>query len=224
MKAHDLRGRGLEPPEGKWDPAKSPRGWPWKVPGGRYDGAIMAHQLGCVLGTSARQRAAVGGDRELARVERCLRLPYHAVGLCATGEPRIVGTWRPEIYTWHGGPANAWTAGLGIEGRYPLAESGRLSRHTAPPGSAARAALEVAAPSALRALAEVMPAGRICLITHRQTSSDRGADPGELVIRLLAPQARALGIVAEPDLVLGGGQPWPASWRRAWVAAGGEIG
>lgn len=213
MRTRDLRGLGA-PGEGKWNPAKSPRSFPLGVPGGEFASAIMIHQMGCVLGTSARQRAAAGGDRELARALRCVRAPYHAAALCATGEPQVLLVHDPAAYTYHGNRANGWTVALGVEGRYPLEESGRLARHTAPQGSQAREALFAAAPATLRALADLLPRP-IALVTHRQSSGDRRADPGEIVLVALAPAIRDLGIVALPDLVLDDGAPWPSAWLEA---------
>lgn len=211
----DLRSPDIRPPSGKWEPRQSPREI---EPTGRYAALICAHQFGVVFSTSARQRAAAGGDVELARARRTLRTPYHVSALVATGRPQVVTAWGADLYTNHAGALNRYSIGLGIEGLYPRDERQRAARHTAHPCSGARAALEAAVPEALSAcvdlLREVLPPGaRIGLVTHCQSSDDRGADPGELLMRLLVPAAADLGVDLVPDLVWGSGLPWPSSWR-----------
>lgn len=234
------------PLSGKWKAEGTPRAFPLLMPGpvrtvprsaqelgarpGQLIGAaILIHQFGTVLGTSPRQREAAGGDIELARARRCVAQPYHVTALCARGTPGVVRNWPVRTYTYHAGSANAWTVGLGIEGRYPRDEAERAERHTAPPGSAALAALEAAAPAALASLASLVRAAldragaggaAIALVTHRQSSADRAADPGELLLRILLTPALHLGLVPLPDLVVSDGRPWPASWRRALANAG----
>lgn len=230
----------------KWNAARTPRPFPLLLPkaaqtvphaaqelgarpGQPIGAAILIHQFGTVLGTSPRQREAAGGDIERARARRCVAQPYHVTALCARGTPGVVRNWPVSSYMHHAGPANAWTVGLGIEGRYPRDEAERAERHTAPPGSAALAALEAAAPAALAALASLVRAAldragaggaAIALVTHRQSSADRAADPGELLLRILLKPALHLGLVPLPDLVVSDGRPWPASWRRALANAG----
>lgn len=218
------------PPAEKWDGRRSPRAFPLLPPrplrdrGGGVGAVVVVHQLGVALGTTARQRAAAHGDRELARAMRCLKTPYHAVALAATGVPAVVRLWDPRVYTYHAGAANAWSVGLGIEGRYPRDEESRAARHTAPAGSEARRALELAAPAALTDLVgrlrEVLPLGLgIGLITHRQSDADRPADPGELCLETILPTALSLGLVIDPDLVINNGRSWPVSWRTALSTA-----
>jgi hypothetical protein len=211
----DLRDPNIRPPSGKWEPRQSPREI---EPTGRYAALICAHQFAVVFSTSAQQRAAAGGDVELARARRTLRTPYHVSALVATGRPQVITAWSADLYTNHAGALNRYSIGLGFEGLYPRDERQRSTRHTAPPGSAARRALEAAVPEALSAcvelLREVLPSGaRIGLVTHCQSSSDRGADPGELLMRLLVPAAEDLGVDLVSDLVWGSGRPWPSSWR-----------
>ena len=168
---------------------------------------ICLHQLGCELGTSARQRAAAG-SREAARVQRCRRLPYHAVAL-RTGEAVLVHPLAR--YTYHAGNLNRLTVGLGIEGRYPLAEAGRAARH-----SEWAEAVEIAAIECGLLLAgQIQAAGsqRVGVVTHRQSSRHRLADPGEMIVRRVGLALERHGLTLQRDETWGDGSPWPAAWR-----------
>lgn len=233
------------PLSGKWKAEGTPRAFPLLMPGpvrtvprsaqafGARPGqpigaAILVHQFGVVLGTTRRPVEAAQGDVELARARRCGAQPYHVTALCARGAPGLVLNWPVTTYTYHAGSANAWTASLGIEGRYPRDEVDRAGRHTAPPGSAARAALAVAAPAALAQLTRLVrdeldragaTSSAIALVTHRQSDADRAADPGELILQILLGPALELGLVPLPDLVVSDGRSWAPTWRRALKTA-----
>lgn len=219
--------RGGEPPRERWDPAER-RAIPYPRPAdiGGHGALVLVHQTDCTWGTTAKQRAAAGGDRELARAQRMRATPYHYGALGVTGVAQAVALWPLEAYTYHANAGNRYAVGLGIEGRWPRAEAERLPRHMPAPGSPGAEAVAEAAREALRWAVEDLlaaGAGSVALVTHRQTNPARGPDPGEALLEALAPAAAALGVPALPGWVRGRGRPWPTAWRQAWLDGGATL-
>lgn len=217
--------RGSEPPAGKWAPGRE-RAIPWPEPAeiGGCDALVLVHQTGCVFGTTARQRAQASGDRELARARRLLAHPYHYAALGATGVGQALALWPLRAYTYHANGGNRYAVGLGIEGRWPRFERERAARHLPRP-DAAEALVEAAREALAWAVEDLRAAGAalVGIVTHRQTSGDRLADPGEYLLGALAPSAAGLGCLGIPEWVRDDGKPWPREWRDAWAGAGGAL-
>lgn len=170
--------------------------------------AIEYHQFDCEMGVSRRQLADAGGDHRLALRNRVLGQPYHVVGLL---DGDVIRNHPVERETWHGNGGNAFTVGVGIEGRFPGRESARTAKHTALARAVqvGRAALA----QAVEMLREAGVAGPIRINAHRCFTNNRLADPGEGLWRETVLWAvDQLGLVVDYEIKASSGLPIPVDW------------
>lgn len=169
------------------------------------DALICVHQLACTLGVS-RGQIEEAGDRAEARARRAARLPYHTVVL----RDQIVRVHPWTRYANHAGLLNAPSVGLGVEGHYPRDEQRRRSHHDRLSRDHSRLVEHalVLVVDELRSAG----AGRIDLVTHRQASADRAADPGAEILGAVRGVCDRLGVRLQRARVWGDGAPWPDSW------------
>lgn len=178
--------------------------------------AVCLHQTACRFGPFAD-----AGKRHL----RALSVPIHAM---AFRDGTVVLPYPVEYCLWHGNGWNARSLGLEIEGHFAGLEADPRTR-------AVRGGLdgyhvegaddlpEAALAAARRAVYELVARGRAAgmpiryLVTHRQSSEDRRADPGQLIYREvgLAYAVAELGLEALPDAHVGSGRPVPVEWDPA---------
>lgn len=173
---------------------------------------ITIHQTAVRYGVKDYQVQAAGGDTRLALARRSLDVACHVMafrdGFVAWPNPL---RW----YVHHGNGLNATELGLEIDGNYPGLVGGTTwngqpaSPVTDEVVQAARAALALMVREGRR---EGMPIR--FLHAHRQSSSSRRSDPGEELWRrvVLEYAVPVLGLITEPDKVLGDGRPIPRQW------------
>jgi hypothetical protein len=162
---------------------------------------ITIHQtgVGSGFGITAQQLARAGGSRRRALEERAKRTPYHV--FYSPRERVSFGQWDPARYTFHGHGLNARTIGWAYDGNVqkvgePLDVDG--------------------AQASLRATIRYLKDRGVpikYLFAHRQSSADRGGDPGaRFWFEVVIPVAESEGL--EPlQVVYGSGKTIPDSWR-----------
>lgn len=169
---------------------------------------IVVHQMAVVLSPPAYLLRRGMGPRD-ALVRRCLRVRAH---MCALRSGLTVLTCPVTWPVMHAGRLNSRSLGLEVEGRYPGLVGGRVW------GGTATEPTEVLIETARLALRRLVAAGDAAgchlqfLWAHRQSSRWRRADPGQALWMALASTARALGLVTQPAVAVGGGRPIPVAW------------
>lgn len=172
-----------------------------------HDAAILVHQTG-VAGISATGDWVENyGAR--AREHRMRSWVYHVV---AFGDGVVAVAHSAVRYTYHANQANRFAVAVAIEGLYPRTEREREARHSDLTDEGAEAgALAI---SLARDMLADLGVKSPCIITHRQSSDQRGADPGEVVMqRIVKPAAAFLSIPIAHDYTIGSGRPTPEEWR-----------
>jgi len=173
---------------------------------------IVVHQTACTFGPS---------DDADRRHRRAQRIPAHAT---AFRDGTFVTPCDLPAYAQHGHRLNGRSLGLEIEGRY----SGEVDDPATAPredlgstwGGPPDVVTDLVVECARVALKWLVDEGRRlgCPIkfvwAHRQSSATRRSDPGaELWRRVVLLYAiPALGLEAQPGLVVGDGRPIPRSW------------
>lgn len=183
---------------------------------------IVVHQTGTDFIVSSRQVKNAGGDRHEALHRRALGVPVHvtvfhgkAAGVdCNHAVHAVPLDW----YAYHADELNSRSLGIEIEGSYP-------GIMTIPKMSDA---FVQAARDGIRYLVTEgrrmgMPIKYVW--AHRQSSKDRGNDPGSEIWRkvVLEYAVPVLGLELQPDLVVGDGKPIPATWGREGVITAGGV-
>ena len=159
---------------------------------------IVVHQTATPFGVSKRQLKAAGGDWGVAHRRRFAVTPYHYV-LTLQGELLVV---HPiHRWTYHAGPANRTSIGVAFEGRFPGSEDRRGPRDTT---------VTLGVLAAWRAhwtrILERHPG--LDVVTHRQVTRRRLADPGEWIMRNVIQGQRV-----DPTWTMGSGKPIPREWK-----------
>ena len=119
----------------------------------------------------------------------------------------LVWAWDPAIVAWSSNGWNRSSISIGVGGKFPKFEKNRTSAHSS------IADFETGIVLALEVVAERFPG--IQIVTHRQSSKMRVADPGEAIATIAVREAPRLGLTIDFDTVLGTGHPCPAKWRIA---------
>lgn len=158
---------------------------------------LVLHQWGAFASLVPR----AGESLEACAIRRARSVPYH-VSVFAGGP--VVWAWCETISSWASNGFNRSSVALGVGGRFPELERGRTATHSR------IADFEGGLVEALTAIAAALPG--LTIVTHRQSSAARRADPGEALARVAARVAPALGLRVDYERVVGSGSPCPASW------------
>lgn len=158
---------------------------------------LVLHQWGA----HADLRPLRGETLEACAVRRARSTPYH-LSVFARGP--VVWAWSPTISSWASNRFNRASIAIGVGGRFPGVEAERLPTHSRTED------FEKQLVEALAAVARRLPG--LTVVTHRQASRARRADPGEAIAAIAAREAPALGLVVDFERVVGSGAPCPASW------------
>lgn len=170
---------------------------------------VTLHQTACWYSVNERQRAASGGDEQLARHRRALKVHAH---ITAMRHGRFVVGHDPLVYVNHGHLLNGQDVGLEHEGLYAVDGAPEGLPKAVEVGEIIEAGRE-----ALTWLSEELPALR-WLHAHRQSMRAPGraktSDPGARIWREVALEhgVKRLGLAVEPERTWGTGKPIPASW------------
>jgi N-acetyl-anhydromuramyl-L-alanine amidase AmpD len=157
---------------------------------------ITLHQTWCWFGAKSPD----------ARHSRALGV--HAHWTCFR-DGVAVQAYPLEWWVHHGNGWNGTDVGIEVEGKY----EGKIGNPIDAPDGFDVALPIQAAREAVQETLQRHPTVRY-IHAHRQSSGDRGNDPGRLLWREVALWAVAnLGLVAEPDRVIGTGKALPADWR-----------
>jgi hypothetical protein len=166
---------------------------------------IVVHQTATPFGVTKAAVKAAGGDAQLAKHRRALKVAAHMTcfdtGVAVLAHPL-------EWYVYHGNSLNARSLGLEIEGLFPGTQEER-ELFTGQLENAARDGLEYL----VRKGRELgMPIKWIW--AHRQSSLTRPSDPGEEIWRKLVLEfaVSRLGLAPQHDYVCGG-RTIPSEWR-----------
>lgn len=158
---------------------------------------LVLHQWG----THATLKRRPGESREACAVRRARSVPYH---LSVFEGGVVVWAWAPTIASWTSNGFNRASISIGVGGRFPELERRRTAAHSR------LEAFEAGLVEALRAVAERLPG--LVLVTHRQSSRSRRADPGEALARVAVRAAAGLGLAVDFGRTVGTGAPAPACW------------
>ncbi len=185
---------------------------------------IVLHQTAVEYGLTQRQVDAAGGDKRLALARRGLDVACHAI---AFRSGVYAATHPLEVHVNHGNGLNPRSLGLEVDGRYAGLEddpatAAREDLKTTWGGSPT-ALSELTVETARAALRWLVEAGRAAgmpiskIWAHRQSSATRRSDPGEALWRavVLDYAVPVLGLVTEPELVVGDGRAIPRAWDPA---------
>lgn len=223
MAVIDLTKLALDPPESK-DREH------YKIVGGKVmkrdprtvDGIVL-HQTGVEYGLTAAQVRAVGGDRHEALHRRALGQHVH-MGVFDGKEAGVrcghaVYSHPLDWYIYSADELNKRSISIEVEGKFAgtyLVEQ-------------ASKWLIDGAKEGLKFLVDEgrrmgMPIKYIW--AHRQSSKNRGSDPGpelwkKLVLGYAVP---VLGLEIQPDLVVGDGRSIPGGWGRTPLQTGALLG
>ncbi len=180
---------------------------------------IVIHQTGVHYSVSGNQIEAAGGDRHEALHRRGLLLKAHMVvfnGKTAGVRCNHALHVTPlDWFLYHGHGLNSRSLGIEIEGNYPM----KMKEELASP-ELVRAAREAIKYMVQKGRRMGMPIKYIW--AHRQSSKNRGRDPGEelwkkVVLEYAVP---VLGLKLQPDLTTGTGRSIPSRWGRAAIITG----
>jgi hypothetical protein len=153
---------------------------------------LVLHQMAVTFGREGR-----------AFADRAAKTAYHYALSDDGGELALLKPW--EVYANQAGRANRPSVGLGVEGTYPGTRDRRHRKHTV-----VTPLLELGLRRAMEeALADL---DLDALVSHRQSSANRRADPGEELWTAGADIARALGLRVDLTTTWGDGRPIPAIW------------
>ena len=159
---------------------------------------IVVHQTATPFGVDRWQLKTAGGDWGLAHRRRFMETPYHYV-LTLQGELLLV---HPiHRWTYHAGPANRASIGVAFEGRFPAFERKRTKKHTT-------VTLGVLAAWRAHWTRILERHSGLDVVTHRQVTRRRGADPGEWIMRNVIQGQRV-----DLSWTIGSGKPIPKEWR-----------
>jgi N-acetyl-anhydromuramyl-L-alanine amidase AmpD len=160
----------------------------------RVPTGITLHQSWCWFGAKSAD----------ARHLRALRV--HAHWTCFRDGVAVLA-YPCEWTVYHGNGWNSLDVGIELEGMHE--PDGTL--RSAPDGFDLQLVID-AGREAIRETVRRCPTVRY-VHAHRQSSKDRGNDPGSLLWREVGIWAvREIGLIAEPDRVIGDGRPIPADW------------
>lgn len=126
----------------------------------------------------------------------------------------VVWAWDPAIVAWASNGWNRSSISIGVGAKLPKFERNRTTAHSPV------AEFEAGLVRALQLVAEKFPG--IAVVTHRQSSAGKAADPGEALARIAVREAPRLGLTIDFDTVMGTGLPCPREWR-APAATGSET-
>ncbi len=158
---------------------------------------VVLHQWGAHASLVRRR----GESLEESAIRRARSVPYH---LSVFSGGLVVWAWPATVSSWASNGYNRTSLAIGVGGRFPGLERDRLPVHSQIEDFAD--GLRVA----LAAVAEQLPG--LAIVTHRQASRGRGADPGEALARVAARAACALGLRVDFDHTIGEGRPCPRLW------------
>lgn len=217
-KVYDLRSeQDYDYPRGK-KKARIRRGMPVMRDVSKIRG-IVFHQTAVEYGVSRHQVAASGGDAELALARRGLDVACHMIAFRAG---IFVATHPFRAWLNHGNGFNRTSLGFEIDGRYSglkddpttTAREDLKTTWKGNPTEYVKKTSETVKSMIRWALAEAAKEGIVItkFWAHRQSSATRRSDPGEDIWDDIAPFCRSLGLVDEPELVMGDGAPIPDDW------------
>ena len=161
---------------------------------------LVLHQWGA----HASLRPLRGESLAACAIRRARAVPYH-LSIFAGGP--VVWAWAPSISSWASNGFNKTSIAIGVGGRFPEFERGRSPVHSRVED------FEHQLVEALAAVAQQLPG--LTLVTHRQASRARRADPGEALAVIAAREAPALGMRVDFNRTLGSGAACPAAWSAA---------
>lgn len=159
---------------------------------------IVLHQWGA----HAALRPLPGETLEECAIRRARSVPYH-LSVFAGGI--VVWAWPATVSAWASNGFNRSSVAIGVAGRFPGLERHRTETHSRAEEFGAGLA------EALAAVAAVLPGAAV--VTHRQSSSTRLADPGEAMARVAARTVGAIGLRLDFATTRGTGKACPAVWR-----------
>jgi hypothetical protein len=166
--------------------------------------AIMLHQMAVLMGTSAQQVKAAGGDERLARNRRSLGVAAH-VSAYRDGDAVLAAD--PLWYLHGGNTGNKSCVHVELEGIY----AGGVPAQQIP-------AVQVAAAcDAIARVVEIIAqlGGSIRYVrAHRQYSATRLGDPGGEAWQRIALEycEKRLGLKTQPAEAWADGRPIPREW------------
>lgn len=158
---------------------------------------LVLHQWGA----HASLRRRPGESVEACAVRRARSVPYH-LSVFAGGV--VVWAWSPAIAAWSSNRFNRSSISVGVGGRFPELELRRTASHS--PVEQFEAGLV----EAIGVIAARLPG--LVVVTHRQSSASRRADPGEALARVAARAAAGLALEVDYARTIGTGSPAPACW------------
>jgi hypothetical protein len=193
----DLRGQA----RGPFDPKKFPLTKSGNITTRKPEtvDAVVLHQVASNIGPAAD---------DARRKRRVLAWPYHAV---TYDDGDTVLAHSPLLYTYHANALNKRSLGFAVEGHFAAFLGQEKALH-AP-------YTEAQADGARRGLKRLVEDARALgcpvkhVLAHRQSSINRGGDPGEYWFKLLSRFARdELGLETLPMFKVGNGQDIPPKW------------
>lgn len=158
---------------------------------------LVLHQWGA----HATLRPRAGESRDDAAIRRARSVPYH---LTAFASGPVVWAWPTEVASWASNGFNRTSLAIGVAGRFPALERDRHLGHSRVED------FEEGLVEALAAVALNLPG--LTIVTHRQASRARLADPGEALAQLAVRVADQLGLAVDFDRTIGTGAACPAAW------------
>lgn len=157
---------------------------------------LVLHQWGA----HASLRRRKGESLEACAIRRARSVPYHL----SVFEGVVVWAWSPTISAWSSNRFNRSSISIGIGGRFPELEARRTASHSR------LEVFEAGLVEALQVVAARLPG--LVVVTHRQASQSRRADPGEALARVAARAAAGLALEVDYARTIGTGSPAPACW------------
>lgn len=176
---------------------------------------ICIHQMAVTFGIAKHQLRAAGGDRDLAKARRFMRVPAHAC-ISRDGFYSIHSDMRAYLY--HGHSFNAFTLGVEIEGNYAGIEDKPWTAWKGADNAAefTEKTLECAKVALERIVREGREMGMPIkyIYAHRQTYKTKRGDPGgeiwrRLVLEYAVPE---LGLEVQNEKTWRDGKPIPLEW------------
>ncbi len=169
---------------------------------------IMIHQTAVGFSPPRWARDALAPDRQLALARRALGVACHSMAFRGSF---VVRSARPLWYVNHGNSANKYSVGLEIDANHPGHSLTKV--WSGEPTEMNQEILDTALAAAVDLIDWASSYGcKIThVITHRQTSLNRRADPGQFIYGgVVRPLVERYGLVLDTGVY--GGYPIPYAW------------